>query len=168
MLLCTDLRWISVQHHEAKLLRADAAEVDVVGATGGDDAVEERHSLLAGVARTPTVILRTWTHRYTAELKTLSLRFFFNFISEISLRTRPTVDQIHKAVSEHSDRGQTSGFCVSVKTLSHQHPVVQLETLVALPGIHVRAVFPDHTWGKKEATQYLIFIKFRIRGRLLS
>lgn len=58
-LQCTDLRWMSVQHHEAKLLRADAAEVDVVGATGGDDAVEERHSLLAGVARTPAVILRT-------------------------------------------------------------------------------------------------------------
>lgn len=57
--LHTDLSWISIEHHEAKFLRADAAEKDVKRTVGGDDAVEERHSLLAGVACTPPVILRT-------------------------------------------------------------------------------------------------------------
>lgn len=144
VVFCTDLRWIGVEHHEAKFLRADAAEVDVEGATGGHDAVEERHSLLAGVARTPTVILRTWTQRDTTEFKTQSLCFVFKK-KKILERTRPTVDQIHKAVSEDSDGGQTSGLCVGVETLNHQQPVVQPETLVALPGTHVHAVVPDHT-----------------------
>lgn len=80
--LCTDLRFISVQHHEAKFLRADAGEVDIEGVTGGHDAVEERQPLLAGVARTPAVILRTWTQRHTTESQTHSL--CFELISERS------------------------------------------------------------------------------------
>lgn len=68
--MCADLRWIGVKHHEAKFLRADAAEEDVEGVTSGHDAVEERHSLLAGVARTPALILRAWKQRHTTELKT--------------------------------------------------------------------------------------------------
>lgn len=59
--MVTDLGRIGVEHHEAKFLGADAAEEDVYGAAGGHDAVEERHSPLAGVARTPAVILRTCT-----------------------------------------------------------------------------------------------------------
>lgn len=57
--LHTDLSWISIEHHEAKFLRADTAEEDIKWMVGGYDAVEERHSLLAGVACTPPVILRT-------------------------------------------------------------------------------------------------------------
>lgn len=60
----------------------------------------------------------------------------------------PTVDQIHVAVSNHSDGGQTSGLCVSVETFNHQHPVVQAEALVALPGTHVGACSPDHTYAQ--------------------
>lgn len=63
----TDLRRIRVEHHEAKLLRADACEVNIKGVTGGYDAVEQRKSPLAGVARTPTVILRTWTQTHKTE-----------------------------------------------------------------------------------------------------
>lgn len=62
-----DLRWIRVEHHEAKLLRADAREIDVKGVTSGYDTVEEGKSPLAGVARTPTVILRTWTQTHKTE-----------------------------------------------------------------------------------------------------
>lgn len=57
----TDLRWVGVEHHETEFLWADAGEVDIEGVTGGHDAVEQRQSLLAGVACTPTMILRTWT-----------------------------------------------------------------------------------------------------------
>lgn len=57
--LHTHLSWISIEHHEAKFLWADTAEEDVKRMVGGYDAVEERHSLLAGVACTPPVILRT-------------------------------------------------------------------------------------------------------------
>lgn len=55
----TDLSCISIEHHDAKFLWADTAEEDVKRMVGGDDAVEEGNSLLAGVARTPPVILRT-------------------------------------------------------------------------------------------------------------
>lgn len=65
-----NLGWISVEHHQAKVLRTDAGEVDAVGVTGGHDAVEQRQPLLAGVAITPTVILRAWSQRNTTEFKT--------------------------------------------------------------------------------------------------
>lgn len=60
--LCADLRWISVDHHEAKILRTGTGEIDVEGVTSGHDAVEERHSLLAGVSCTPAMILRAWMY----------------------------------------------------------------------------------------------------------
>lgn len=55
----SDLGRVGVEHHEAELLRADAAEEDVERAVGSDDAVEEGHPPLAGVAGAPTVVLRT-------------------------------------------------------------------------------------------------------------
>lgn len=139
--LTTHLSWISVKHHEAKFLRADAVEVNIEGAVDGHDAVEEGYSLLAGVACTPAMILRTWIRRQTAAFKTQSWRFLHSFLQ----RTRHTVDQIHEAVAQDRDGGQASGLCVRIETLNHQHPVVQAKTLVALPGAHVHAVFPDHT-----------------------
>lgn len=75
--LYTDLRCFSTEHHEAKFLRADAGEEDVKGVSNGHDAVKERHSFLTGVARTPTVILRTWIQIRPTELKTHS----FNLIN---------------------------------------------------------------------------------------
>lgn len=57
---CTDVGGVGVEYHEAKLLRADAAEEDVEGVLGGHDAVEEGDPLLAGVARTPAVVLGPW------------------------------------------------------------------------------------------------------------
>ncbi|XP_034748677.1 fibrocystin-L-like [Etheostoma cragini] len=98
------LLWISVEQHEAKFLRASTGEEDLEGATGGHDAVEERHSLSA---------------------------------EKTQQQDKLTVDQIQKAVSEHSNGGQTSGLCVRVQTLNRQHRVVQPKTLVALPGTHI-------------------------------
>lgn len=67
--LCADLRWISVDHHEAKILRAGTGEIDVDGVTGGHNAVKERHSLLAGVSSTPAMILRAWMHNTQQNLR---------------------------------------------------------------------------------------------------
>lgn len=52
-----DLGGAGVQHHEAELLWADAGEEHVKRVTCGYDAVEQGHSLLAGVACAPAVIL---------------------------------------------------------------------------------------------------------------
>lgn len=55
----TDVGGVGVEHHESKLLGADATEEDVEGVLGGHDAVEEGDPLLAGVASTPAVVLGT-------------------------------------------------------------------------------------------------------------
>lgn len=83
--LCTDLRWIGIKHHKAKFLGADAAEEDVEGVTGGHKAVEERHPLLAGVARTPTVVLRTWTQGDESEDRAFLFLFQRSHVKKILL-----------------------------------------------------------------------------------